>query len=577
MRFLFVIVPALATVCACTIALPLGDLDTPGAPDARIDSGHDGGADAISFDTGPACVVGESRCGVDGREVCVLVGGPSWLRAPCDDYEVCVGGLCEVPVGRDLAPLASAPGWVHPDVGITRTAEAVGPEAFPQGLFLVNPFEQRVEGITWNHGGPVRSTLEPWSTTRVLTQWMTTLAQPSVGGSIAVARSAYEPGLYSQSWESSPLLVPLAIWMGSPASVTNILDVRCDTSSPPASCHARSFETTLVSGEMGTSFVVGALPTAAYYDACADELVVRGLPFLGVTNASGTNTVEVVSTARFGEGEPPTVPISDGEPPGPIEPGATERAVIYGTGSWQLVVAPPQTIEECAPAPSTECLRRCTARALDLSGTRITTTRESSVVIGHTCASATADGACGYALETVPPLTDLGVSYHVPGPASFESGEVLLHVVALADDTRVAAPDGTHALAAGATLTFGAPSDAVVTASAPVLVTRYSHRADEALAVAVARSDDGRAREHLVPAGTRAIVVLTPGDSLLLDGAEVGAPRRAFAGAALEVVEVVVSDDGAAHTLETTSPSHVLVAWVPSDPSLLAISRGARR
>lgn len=566
-------------VGGCVVGGPTGEPDA--SRDAPLGADvHDAGIDTAR-DAPPACSTGAARCGVEGREVCVFIDGAVvWRPLPCDRYEVCDEGRCGIPEGLDLAGLASAPDWTHPDVGTTWSGDtSPGPDAFPTGLVLVNPFGERLDGIVWSSGGSVYSMLEPRSTTLVLTPWWTPLSQVSDAGAVALPRSYWEPTYPLQAWETRSL-VPIAVWVGSPGRPVNVLDPRCVGSSPPLECFARSFETSLVSGESGTTFVVGSLPAAAHYDACADELVVRGLPFVGVTHASGTNSVEVLSSARFGAGEPPTVPITDSEPPEAIEPGGTERAVLYPTGAWQLVVAPPRTLEECVPLPSTECVRPCTARALDLSGTRITTTRRSVVTIGHTCASDSTDGACGYALETVPPITALGASHHIPGPASFEAGEVLVHLVANAPGTVVTTPGGTRTLGAGEAFSFASAGDTFVEASGPLLVMRYSHRAGtSALAATLVRADEARARQHLLPGGSgvHALVVLARTDVLRVDGVEVSGARRAFAGAELDVVEVELDETSSLHELETTSPSHVFVAWVPAHPHLLAISRGARR
>jgi hypothetical protein len=546
------------------------------------DGGDDAGADAGMIDGGsPECAVGTTRCVAEGREVCVFFGSVyGWQPAPCRDGEVCAAdGSCASVAGLDLGAVASAPPWLHPDIGLTEgSSTSLGATRFPAGLYIANPFGVEV-GVRVDTGSmPAYTVIGPGRGVVETLGWWDVIAQtPAAGEGPRDPISAWEPAIGTGYLEASAA-VPFAAWSFSPGTARTPVDPLCGGAAPSPDCFARSFEGTIVTGGAGTRFVIGELPAAAFYDRCAGEVRVDGVPFLGITALGGTNGVRVALRARTRASGPPTVPIVEGEAPSAAEPGEIIETAIYRGGVLELVVQPPRTEAECAPIASGGCLEPCSARALDLSGTIIETDRAASVIAGHTCARRDASDVCAYSIESLPPIDALGTVHHVPGPASFEAAALLVSVVATEDATEIVTPGETRTLAAGEPWTFEATTDVRVEGSRPILVVRRSQRAGGALASAVVLADDARSRRHLAPAldGARAIVVAEVGATITLDGAPVAAPRPFDGASDRVVVELELAAGATPHLIEASAPASVLIAVVPAGARTMAMTRSAR-
>jgi hypothetical protein len=548
-------------------------------PDAGADAGFDAGADAGP----PFCDLGTARCNGGMRETCVNLGGAAaWQPAPCRARTLCAGdGECRTATGADLSPLASAPAFTHPDVGITGESDrSLGADRFPPGLYLANPLSSPLSiRVTSGDGMPTAFGLAPGDGTLGLLGWSTYSQVPERDETRASPSTMWEPAYGGTFAEEEIGGLLFAAWSLSPGSPLSSIDPFCAGGSPPARCIARSFEGTIATGGEGTRFVISAEPATSYFDRCRGEIVTDGLPFVGISTTGGTNGVRVrLSAGTLGAAMPPTVPIMEAEPPVAMRAGELLESTIYRGGVLQLVVAPPATEEECMPVASTGCLERCSNPALDFTGTTIETDFPAVVTAGHTCARRSDGEPCSYLTERVSPIAALGTEYAIPGPAAYESGPIWIDVVAAADAT-VTYGGSSRALAAGEGFEIEAADDVRLESTSPVLVTRLSRRAGGSLAITSILPVASWASRHAVFAldGARAIVVTETGATITSAGAPVAGMRRAFDGdATREIVEVDLAAGARVHVLETSAPSEIFAVIAPDGVGAFAITRGAR-
>jgi hypothetical protein len=553
------------------------------------DAGHDAAAplpidayvvpDAPPVDAAPECTPGTASCEGGQRRICASESGSfQWIAAPCGLGQACEGeGTCEAVGGLDLADRIAATAWAHPDIGVTEaSATSAGADRFAHGIVVANVSSTTTQLLLGTEVMSISQPVGPHAGYAMLGPWWdrTTLAASLGMAAAPPTHSSWEPTFGIGFLESS---LPVAVWGTSPSDARAVADPICTGPTPAPSCRARTFEGTLLSGADGTAFVVVSAPVEAWWDSCTSEVIVEGVPSIGIAHAqSGTVVLHVTASTEIEAADTPIVPIAESAVPGPIAAGETLDTALY-RGVYQLVARAPATEAECAALAGTGCRQPCAAR--DPTGTILSASLAVSAVATHDCSRLRPGiGACGWSSEALLPTSMLGTAHVVPGPLPWES-EVRVRIVSTADGTTL---DGIPTtLAAGEHLDVDVTTGLSFVSSAPVAVVRTSRRSGtEGRTAAVALLAIERwAMRHFVPRipSARAVVVTTVGASVEIDG--VAATDAAVPlGDGVHEVRVVTTEGGAgASTIDTSTPALVLTAVVPEWSASFSMARGARR